>query len=381
MVVYDLASAYRSLPSTKAIQLLEQERDRQVATLGSDHPDTLKTLFHLAFNLIAQRRRDEGIRLYEQVSHRQTAVLGPDHPATLTTLHELAMAYSGAGRHDEAIRLYEQVRDRRSATLGPNHSATLTTMNNLGIAYRRAGRSTDAVRILEAARDGYAATFGPNHRSTHNTLQGLAIAYGDAGRTADAVLANEQLLERRIAMLGPKHRATLMVLNNLAGAYYADNRMAQYGQALERMLATLPAYDPRVYDPLRDWALARLGKLRFQAGRPSDAEPLLRECLAIRETSEKLQRNEVGTFNARSLLGKALLDQQKYAEAEPLLLQGYEGLKQREAKIPATTLVRLTEALEWLVQLYEATDRSAEAAKWRKELDETKAAAKTPVKP
>ena len=41
------------------------------------------------------------------------------------------------------------------------------------------------------------------------------------------------------------------------------------------------------------------------------------------------------TFNARSLLGGSLLGQKKYAEAEPLLLSGYEGMKQREDKIPA----------------------------------------------
>ena len=48
------------------------------------------------------------------------------------------------------------------------------------------------------------------------------------------------------------------------------------------------------------------------------------------------------------MLGGALLGQKKYAEAEPLLLAGYEGMKQREAKIPPEGKVRLTEALERL---------------------------------
>jgi len=34
------------------------------------------------------------------------------------------------------------------------------------------------------------------------------------------------------------------------------------------------------------------------------------------------------------MLGEALLLQKKYTEAEPLLLQGYEGMKLREAMIP-----------------------------------------------
>ena len=53
----------------------------------------------------------------------------------------------------------------------------------------------------------------------------------------------------------------------------------------------------------------------------------------------------------------------KSAEAEPLLLVGYDGMKKREATIPTTGKVRLTDALERLVQLYEATGKKDEAAR------------------
>jgi hypothetical protein len=69
------------------------------------------------------------------------------------------------------------------------------------------------------------------------------------------------------------------------------------------------------------------------------------------------------------LRGGALLGQQQYAAAEPLLVSGYQGLKQRDATIPAEDQVRLTDALERLVQLYEAWGKKDEAAKWRQELE------------
>ncbi len=59
----------------------------------------------------------------------------------------------------------------------------------------------------------------------------------------------------------------------------------------------------------------------------------------------------------------------------PLLLTGYEGLKQREKTIPPQGKVRLTEAVERLVQLYEATGRQDKAAKWRKEWEARKPSA------
>ena len=73
--------------------------------------------------------------------------------------------------------------------------------------------------------------------------------------------------------------------------------------------------------------------------------------------------------------------QKRYAEAEPLLLQGYEGLRQCQGKMSMDERVRLTEALERLVRLYEAAGQKDQAEEWRKKLEEAKAAAKPPAKP
>ena len=54
---------------------------------------------------------------------------------------------------------------------------------------------------------------------------------------------------------------------------------------------------------------------------------MLREVLAIRE---KVRPDAWTTFNTKSMLGEALLGQKRYAEAEPLLLAGYRGMKERE---------------------------------------------------
>ena len=100
-----------------------------------------------------------------------------------------------------------------------------------------------------------------------------------------------------------------------------------------------------------------------------DAEPVLRECLALRE---KQQPDAWTTFNTKSMLGAALLGQKKYADAEPLLLSGYEGMKEREAMIPPPGKVRLPEALERLVQLYDDWGKPDQAAEWRAKLDAQK---------
>jgi hypothetical protein len=99
------------------------------------------------------------------------------------------------------------------------------------------------------------------------------------------------------------------------------------------------------------------------------AETYLRESLTIRE---KKLPDDWRLFNTMNLLGGALAGQKKYQEAEPLLVEGYSGMKDRQAKIPAAAKTRLPEAIRRLVDLYTAWDRPEEAAKWQAVLEETK---------
>src|SRR5439155_15976374 len=101
-------------------------------------------------------------------------------------------------------------------------------------------------------------------------------------------------------------------------------------------------------------------------GKFAEAEPLYRECLAVRE---KKIPDAWFTFYTRTLLGQTLVGEKKYAEAEPLLLSGYEGMKQREANIRDRYKL-FSETLQQLVRLYEETNRPDQAAEWKKRLAE-----------
>jgi tetratricopeptide (TPR) repeat protein len=116
-----------------------------------------------------------------------------------------------------------------------------------------------------------------------------------------------------------------------------------------------------------DGELAQLAMVRLREGKFADAEPIARECLRLREMQIP---DNWRTFNARSMLGGSLLGQKKYAKAEPLLLSGYEGMKQREVNIPPQGKVRLKETLQRLAQLYDDTHRPEQAVEWRKKLAE-----------
>jgi hypothetical protein len=114
--------------------------------------------------------------------------------------------------------------------------------------------------------------------------------------------------------------------------------------------------------PLLAGDLDALGRNLLMQNRWQEAESLLRESLAI---SEKAIPDEWRRYSTMSQLGGALLGQGQHAAAEPLIVQGLEGMKARESRIPYQGKIRLHEGAERAVRLYETWGKSKEATAWK----------------
>jgi hypothetical protein len=66
-----------------------------------------------------------------------------------------------------------------------------------------------------------------------------------------------------------------------------------------------------------------------------------------------------------SLLGASLAGPKKYAEAEPLLLEGYQGMAARKERIRVPDWYQLDRAREWIAKLYQAWGKPEKAAGWK----------------
>jgi predicted Zn-dependent protease len=195
---------------------------------------------------------------------------------------------------------------------------------------------------------------GRDHLDTLRTVGNLGVNYKDAGRLQEAI----PLLEE--ANRAAKKYPELGIFGNaLFDAYVTAGKTAEAAKLIDDARTRLPKDSPELAGQLSMSALSLLEAKAF-----TEAEPLLRECLTIRE---KTQPDVWSTFNAQSMLGGALLGQKKFADAEPLLLKGYEGMKQREKLIPAQADTRLPEALDRLIELYTATNKPDEAKRWQAE--------------
>ncbi len=350
--------------TAEAIPLLEELIRLLSTKVGPDDPDTLNSRNNLANAFLDAGRTSDGIALHEETLKLRTTKLGPDHSDTLMSRNNLATAYLDCGRTTEAFALNKENLNLLNSKLGPDHPHALISRHNLANAYLAAGRTNEAITLHEENLKLLTSKLGPDHPNALNSRNNLASAYSAAGRTADTIAMDEGTLRLRTSRLGPYHPDTLRSRHNLANAYLAAGRTAEATTFHEE---TLNLRTSKLGSDHPDTLTSRnnLARAYDAAGSFARSEPILRECLATRE---RIQPDDWSTFDTSSQLGGSLLGQKKFAEAEGLVLQGFQGMKARESKIPAPARIRLAEAGGRVVKLYEALGQPEKAAEWRKKL-------------
>jgi eukaryotic-like serine/threonine-protein kinase len=318
----DLAGAYRRVGKLdQARSLMEKGHELKLVKWGPDHPDTLTGMNNLAHVYLQSGDPKRALSLCEEAYERSRKRLGTENPVTLACMSTLAGTLVELKEPNRAIPLFEEVLRVRKANQRLDDPDTLMTMTDLATAYRSAGKFEAALPLLQSA-------------SASVEKQSFQF---DAART---------------------------IVRKLAECLEAMNRLSEAETWRRKWLAaakTRPDDDPNAYSN----ALIGLGGNLFRQKKWPEGEAVYREIVAI---AEKKAPDEWPTFNATSLLGGALLAQRKFADAEPLLLKGYEGMKQREQSIPSQVKKqRLCDALDRLIAFYTAVNKPDEVKKWKAE--------------
>jgi serine/threonine protein kinase/tetratricopeptide (TPR) repeat protein len=407
----ELAEQYLSARKPEqAVRLMEEALVLHKNSLGTDHPTTLGCMDNLGYAYAAVARFGEAIRVREEAVNLMNARLGPDDPQTLKATRNLARTYEDAGKSDQAIRLLEdtlevvkprlgsdagwvsgiwirlaevhqlvgrpdkalplleEILKRMKHEQGLEHPNLFYPMQRLVAAYQDTGKQQQGLALIREAWQAAKAKLGPAHPETLRRVCYLARQYQEGGQPTEAIALLQGALEEAKDKLRPFHPQAVQCLCDLADAElragHQDEAVRLSRQALARERGRPPGKELGFSDDLSLAAiLSRVGRTLLQAQQAAEAEALLRECLAIRS---KWAPDDWTAYEARSLLGDALLAQQKYTEAEPLLLQGYEGMKHRKNDfLLSEDRHRLAEAIERIVRLYEATKQPEKARVWR----------------
>jgi tetratricopeptide (TPR) repeat protein len=351
----------------KAISLLKLAWSERKKSLEPGHPFTLRSQMNLATAYSYASSHEEAVQLLEEALVVAKAKYGEDHVDSLTAMHSLASAYQSARRFEKALPLLKRTLEKRRSKLGADHPDTLATQHNLATVYWRLGKLDRSIPLFEDTVTGMRRTWRDEHPDTLQALVNLGINYRDAGRYPEAIRCLEEV--------GAKSKADAFssrlewIRMELANTYSQSGQPAKaeplYREAMERRGKD---------DPTRAGFMAQLSLMLLRQRKFAEADPVLRELLAIRS---KAPAEDWNTFNVRSMLGEALSGQGKYRDAEPLLVGGYEGMKQRAQSVPPGGYWLFDQALERLIRHYKAVGKNEEVMKWQKELESIQSARKS----
>jgi tetratricopeptide (TPR) repeat protein len=388
----------------RALRLRQETLALWEARFGPDHADTLAGKHNLAISYIEAGQNERAQKLLEESLRLMKAKLGLDHPLTLTNMNTMSFSYAESGQEQRALKLREDALALYKVKLGRDHPDTLTTMNNLAISYQHVGQFERALKVFEETLELKKAKLGPNHPDTVVNLEDYALCLADTGQFDRAEAILDGVIASRRAALGEvnpdmirsrMNRAEIDLTRGRLDAAEASGRtiladcrtrlgnddrnsifaglaLARVREARGERAAAAPLYRAALESARKNpadretlaTALMESGRSRLAASDWSTADAQLRAALAIRE-GEKPQHWQ--TAEARSLLGGALLGQNKAAEAAPLLRSGYEGMARSAAAIPIVNRARLAEALDRLIAAGEAAGTKAELAAWKAE--------------
>jgi eukaryotic-like serine/threonine-protein kinase len=379
--------------------------------LGPTHADVASSLDDLGAVLMARGDADRAEQLMREALAINRTVLPPDDPKMTVGLNNLAYVIWRKGNPQEAEAMFREALSLDRRRLGNEHPEIATKLINIAVVLRDQGRPEAAEPLVREAIAIQRKILGDRHPTLANSLDVLAGTFEDRGDTAQAetllrdalaiatagdvqldaarlqsnlgwvlwkdgaYVEAEPLLRSAAASIaktyGPTHRNTRLAISNLAHDLNSlgDARAAEAAarEALE-LFRKAPA-DRGVVS-----ALVALSHALIPERRYAEAVTCLREALSI------VERQPPARFpwfkgEAQSTLGSVLAVQGNAAEAETLLLAGYEGLR----ALPSTPRPRLRVSVERLVSFYVANGRSADATSWRnrlQELDSSRPAAK-----
>lgn len=403
----NLGNTYYSLGRPEDVEPLWLEAlETSKRLLGDEHPSTLTYMSNLAVFYRIQGRLDEAEPLHLAALQIRERILGSEHPSTLVTMATLAGLYQAQNRFAEAEAMFTRAVEADLRVLGLEHPTTLTAMHNFGMLLMSMGKLSQAEQLFQTCIEAKQRVLGAEHPNLADSVFALAQLRFRQGRYRESEPLYLKAMEIRRKALGNDHPRSMSVARGLARLYVTQER---FDEALPLLVEVYQLANRRlgIIHPISvsvsaDLALAYLrsgddeqGRSMFERfvdgqrkllqedqlalaalleqvassllehGQYVAAESYLRESIEIRETAmfESWQ-----VFHAHSLLGEALMGQQRMDSAEELLLECCSSLMARVDDIPRQSRHVLTQAHLRLVELYDAWDQPQKAEKWRAEL-------------
>jgi eukaryotic-like serine/threonine-protein kinase len=328
---------------------------------GEEHPEVARSLNYLGVVLGRQGKLGEAEAMIRLAIGMQEKLLEPRSSAVAESLGNLAVVLAQQSRAPEAETAIRTALAMQEEMHGRVHVDVARSLKKLGAVLQQSDHAGDAIASLREALAINRKLLGNQHPEVASSLQLLAVALVGQGENyeAEACYREAVAIRQQVPSTAARSDASLLAALEQQGS------LAE----LDRMLSRTVDFMRKRYGPdSAEAALAMAPRVHvlLLEGKFVEAEEPAREALAIREQRSP---DDWTIFHTQSMLGASLAGQKRYAEAEPLLLVGYEGLKrwQLAGKLPAQNEPRTAEAADRLARLYAAWGKPEEAERWQKE--------------
>jgi eukaryotic-like serine/threonine-protein kinase len=341
----------------KAQPLLEQALVSGSAAFGHEHVNVAQTLHDLG-TLLADKGDYAGAaeRLEEALAMRRK-LLGNENADVAITLSELGRVYQDLGRNDRADPLQREALRIRQKVLGEEDRETAVSLSDVASVRRLSGDLDGAEVLLNECLATNRKTRGEVHPNTSSSLHDLALIAVARREDAKAEALLQTALDIARKTLGDKHPVVATTLNSLSHVFTAERRYDEAAAALQQALAIARPALGSEHQLVAIYAI-NLAAVQLMRNQAAAAEDLLREALPIRARAPGIVPSRRRTISdddwsvatTRALLGATLVAQQRYAEAEVVLLDARRDLD----KQPQASARDVTATMTGLVRLYEA---------------------------
>ena len=400
-----IGNTYRNLglyPQAEKQFQLAYDLSRQ--SRGAGAVETLQLLNDLATTKSDLGNQAEAAKLHNLVLEGETKALGDQDPRTLVAMQCVGVDYLLQGKYAAAEPLLAKALASQTRKFGYDNLETLNTSDSMASLYITEGKYPEAEALLAKGLISYQRVFGLEHPFTTREKFGLGRVLFGEGKYAQADELVSQVVASEVKLLGPKHPEvlwhrlllgliyveegkpeaiptleqvtrdfaevvgldnpdTLSSRSRLAAAYDTHGDLTRAELIWREILSKLQAQGDQEKDIIDTSEM--LGQNLLKQAKFAEAEPFLRRALAARQAS---QPNGWRRFRSEALLGECLAGQKNWSAAEPLLLQGYEGMQKDSVHIPAADKKWLKRSGEQIVALYSQSGKPAQAAEWRAKL-------------
>ena len=329
-------------------------------SLGRASGDAIEALLVLARLYHEQGQFEDAGRLYREALDTCRKLHTEPHADTAHVLTRFGSFLGNAGDHREARRLLEEALAISRTLYAGDHRQLAARMMRLGGELQDSGQYEAALPYVEDGLAMQQRLFPHDEIFVVRGLQTLGLLRKDLGDYEIAETLIQTAIETELRVTGGRENKTVAQSYNSLAKVYSDagdweRAETPCRESLRIYLELLPRDHMVVSRPM-----TLLGRILVHQERFTEAEPLLREALAIRRARRGFP-GDWKTAKTESILGACLTGLKRYEEAEPLLLHSYPII----ARDRGPHHRRTAEALQRLVDLFDGWGKPEQAAEYR----------------